>query len=1059
MRLFRRTPFALVMVVALLLSALTPALAQDGDPNAPAAPDRLFLPIIVGGAATEQADEGDAATMLPSPASPEVAAAASSLQNRPSVLQDFRPLTSDLITATANKDGKYSYVVLMAGAPAVAYEGGIPGLEATKPAPGQKFNANTAGVRAYTQYLENQQARALEGVGLGRADAINSYTYALNGFSAILTAEQAARLARQPAVVQVMRDTMRYKQTDSSPSFLGLTGPGEAWQSGLTGEGVVVGVIDSGIWPEHPSFADNGKYSAWPVSSLPCEFGNTGHNPADAPFACNNKLLGARQMLATYRALIGADPDEFDSARDDDGHGTHTASTSAGNAGVAAQIYGRPIAKISGIAPRARIIAYKGLGNQGGFGSDLAAAIDQAVADGVDVINYSVGGGASLTGADDIAYLFAADAGVFVATSAANSGPGAGTIGGPASVPWITAVGASTQRRFFEGRIKLDGMGEVKGASITPGTKRKLPLVDAEFAGGDLCVPGTLDPAKVRGKIVLCRRGEVGRADKSYAVWLAGGAGMILYENSDDNNLFSDTHWVPTVHIDMTPGLKIKQYIASRAKPMATIETGKVTNWEHAPTMTIFSSRGPNPVAEDIIKPDITAPGLQILAGNSPFPDPGMYPGQLFQAIAGTSMSSPHVAGFYALLKQAHPDWSAAMAKSAIMTSAHQKVRDNDRKSPADPFDMGSGHLNPGKVKQSGSAFNPGLVYDTGFYEYLGFLCDKGPEVFADPAGTCGFLASIGIPTDAVNLNYPSIGISQLAGSQTVIRTVTSVADKQERFRVKVVAPQGYNVSVVPSEIVLNPGESATYQVTITNNGGGPVGQWRFGSLTWKSGGYEVYSPMAVRGALFDAPAAVTGSGASGSASFPVKFGYTGAYAAAPHGLVPATVTSDNVLQDPDQTFNPGDGFSDKHEFALSGVAQFRIAIPPEGTEADADLDVYVYDPAGKLAASSTKGGTDELVDIVLPMDGTWTVYVHGWAAPGGDSDYNMWSWQVPLATGGSLSVDSAPTAATISTVGTVNISWSGLGSGAIGDWYLGAVSHTGNAGLMGLTLVEVDNR
>ena len=184
----------------------------------------------------------------------------------------------------------------------------------------------------------------------------------------------------------------------------------------------------------------------------------------------------------------------------------------------------------------------------------------------------------------------------------------------------------------------------------------------------------------------------------------------------------------------------------------------------------------PDPVAEDLIKPDVTAPGLQILAGNSPFPDPGTVSGELFQAIAGTSMSSPHVAGLFALLKQVHPDWTAAMAKSAMMTTADQKVRDNDRVSAADPFDMGAGHVDPGKVTAKGSMFDPGLVYDAGFLEYLGFLCDADPAALA--GSTCQTLESIGIPTDASDLNLASIGIGELAGSQTVVRTVTSVANE-----------------------------------------------------------------------------------------------------------------------------------------------------------------------------------------------------------------------------------------------------------------------------------------
>ncbi len=224
------------------------------------------------------------------------------------------------------------------------------------------------------------------------------------------------------------------------------------------------------------------------------------------------------------------------------------------------------------------------------------------------MINYSVGGGTSAAlGPDDVAFLFAADAGVHVATSAGNSGPGGTTIGGPAHVPWLTTVGASTQKRFFQGRVRLSGAPNVTGASVTQGTER-LPLVDAEFAGGDPCVPGTLDPAIVAGKIVLCRRGAIARAAKSLAVFQAGGAGMILHNNDDVDNLLTDTHWVPSVHVDNTPGLAVKAYIASNRNPRARIETVQGTTWKNAPTMAVFSSRGPNPISPDIIKPDITGP-------------------------------------------------------------------------------------------------------------------------------------------------------------------------------------------------------------------------------------------------------------------------------------------------------------------------------------------------------------------------------------------------------------------------------------------------------------------
>jgi subtilisin family serine protease len=961
-----------------------------------------------------------------------------------------------------------SYVVVMAADPAIAYEGDIKGLPATKPGKGGKINPNSAHVRKYVEFLQKEHNQALKGTSANVNDKVHDYVYAANGFSAILTAAEAAEVAKQPGVVRVMKDEMRYPTTDNSPEFLGLTDPAGPWAKGYDGEDVVVGIIDTGIWPEHPSFADDGSYLPLPdYAGFPCEFGNTDHNPDDAPFECNNKLLGAYQMLDTYRQYY-LDPDEFDSARDDDGHGSHTASTAAGNAGVEVSIYGIPRGTISGVAPRARIIAYKGLGNLGGFTSDLAAAIDQAVADGVDVINYSIGGGAGGPGADEIAFLFAANAGVYVATSAGNAGPGAETLGNPGTMPWLTTVGASTQDRTFQGSVVLGDGSEYFGASITGGTD-VLPLVDSEdaaldpadedsFEDAELCYPGALDPDVVTGKIVLCKRGAIARVYKSLAVYQAGGAGTILYNTDDAQDLNTDNHWTPAIHINYTDGLAIKDYIAAAADPMAQINGGEFTEIP-APWMAAFSSRGANPVAGDIIKPDVTAPGVNILGAASPFPDPGFLPGELFQSIGGTSMSSPHVAGAFALIKQAHPDWSAAMAKSALMTTAYQDVMKEGGMTPADPFDFGAGHINVGGKAIKGSAFEPGLAYDAGLYEYAAFTCGMDWGVFTP--GSCVFLESIGVPMEPYNLNVPSIGIAELPGSQTVQRTVTSVAEDRgwREYTVSVDAPEGYEVTVDPPTLRLKSGQSDTYYVTITNVDA-PIGEWRFGSLTWhdKTGLYDVRSPIAVKGALFSAPAEISGSGGDGSASFDVSFGYTGFYEAAAHGLEPATVTSDNVLQDEDQTFSTDDvasGGANLHQFTLSGAAFFRIAMPPEATEADADLDIFVYGPNGE-EFESTAGGTNELIDILLPADGTWEVYVHGWSAPGGDSDYDMYTWVILAEPGGNMTIDSAPTSATLGATETIDVSWTGA---TLGEWHLGAVSHTGDTGLMGLTLVNVDNR
>ena len=904
----------------------------------------------------------------------------------------------------------------------------------------------------------HEKALAAAGVDVNAVSA--EYTVSLNGFAVAMTEAQAAKMAAVPGVTTVMQDVWRTAQTDNSGDFLGLNNPGGIRAKGYDGEGVIVGVIDNGIWPEHPSFADDGSYSDLGIvlddSIYPaCDFGNTAHNPDDAPFECNDKLLGARQVMPTYRLLIGAEPYEFDSARDDDGHGTHTASTAAGNAGVSASILGIDRGVITGVAPRARVIAYKGLGELGGFGSDLAAAIDQAVADGVDVINYSIGSGSFAVGPDDVAFLFAADAGVFVATSNGNSGPNPATTGSPASVPWLTSVGASTQDRTFQGSASSPDGWEFFGESVT-GSTDVLPLVDAEDYGNPLCeaiVPFTGD---VSGKIVLCQRGAVARVEKSYAVSAAGGAGMILFNTFDADSQVTDTHFVPSVHINFTDGSQIKAYIDSAgADAVAQINGG-----EFAPTqgsvMAAFSSRGPNRLSADIIKPDVTAPGVNILAGASPLPYGLAMPGQLFQAISGTSMSSPHVAGLFALIKQANPDWSPAIAKSALMTTSRQDVTKEDAVTAADPFDMGSGHVDP-STSGKGSIFEPGLAYDAGLFEYAAFTCGADLGVFT--AGTCAFLESIGVPTDPANLNLPSIGIDSIPGSETVTRTVTSVAKDSgwRTYDVSVDAPAGFEVTVVPSTIRLKPGMSATYEVTVTNVSA-PAGEWRHGSLTWndRTGHYDVYSPISVNGALIGVPDAIAGSGASGSASFDVSFGYTGSYSAAPHGLAPEVLLSGVSGQDPDQTYPSGDDADPgvvKIPFPVAGAALARIELVIPG---DDDIDLFLENSSGDIIASSTNGGTDELIELVLPANDTYTLVVHGWSVPSAPLPFDISTWIVPLAPGGTLTIDAAPTEAVVGTTGTVDVSWTGV---AAGTRALGAVSHTGDSGLIGLTLVEIDNR
>jgi hypothetical protein len=943
-----------------------------------------------------------------------------------------------------------------------------------------KEQLDSSAARAAAKKLVSSHDAVLKSAGIS-GKKVQDYTAALDGFSAHVTHAQAEKLAADPRVKLVVPDELRQPQEftgegespqhgkggrghggpgkatndiSSKPGetlnqFLGLTDRRGAYARGIDGTGVVVGVIDTGIWPELASFKDDSKFPAAPalepVDGTTCDFGNTVVNPNDKPFTCNKKLVGARQMLQTYRALVGIEPGDYDSARDPEGHGTHTASTAAGDANVKATIFGRTLDYTSGIAPRAQIIAYKALGPQGGFSSDLAGAIDQAVADGVDVINYSIGGGPSLTSADAISFLFAADAGVYVAASAGNDGPGAATIGGPADLPWVTTVGANTQPRFYEGTITLGDRTKVHGSSLTLGTPHALPLVDAADLDNPLCLDDGFAPGSVTGKMVLCWRGQNGRSEKSHNVELAGGKAMILANQTDADNYFTDNFRLPTVMTNYTDGKRIAAYIdryGNRATAQLS-DTGHIGSLTDAPSMAMFSSRGPNPSAPDIIKPDITAPGVQVLAGAAPFTEDDFAQGQTFQAIAGTSMSSPVVAGVYALVKQAHPDWTPAEAKSALMTTALTDVLNNDRKSPAGPFDFGNGHVNPN------ASFAPGLVYPAGWNEYLGFTC--GADAGLVSPATCARLEAAGVPTRVVDLNYPSIGVSALAGVETVTRTVKNVSGRKATFTASSVAPKGYTVKVSPSTLTLAADAEASFTVTITNKTA-PVDQWFFGSLTWRSSqGATVRSSIAVQGSAVATAPSVSGTGTSGSVSIPVKYGYTGEYTPVATGLVPSTPLSGSVTQDPDQTIGtPDDGTGVAQlPIAISGISYARLSI---ALPTDDDLDLYLVGPSGDIVAQSTAGGTDELIELSHPQDGTYTLLVHGWQVVSASPlNFSIEQWLVPSGAGSLTATD--PGDATTGGTATVTASWSGLPAG--GD-YFGAVDHEDGTGSVAQTVVEV---
>jgi hypothetical protein len=977
-----------------------------------------------------------------------------------------------------NQASTKSYIVQMLDFPVVSYTGGTQGLAATKPAKGQKIDPNSANVRRYFDHLVAKHDAALEKAG--GAKKLYSYGYTFNGFAAELTEGQAEMLEGMKGVVAVVENELQTVDTSSTPTFLGLDAPGGLWsqlggtgvpsasnapQTRGAGEGIVIGIIDSGIWPENPSFSDRNDRGQLVYRQLPGWHGKCTPGENFNASMCSQKLIGGQWFNASWggdAAVEAQRPWEFMSVRDYNGHGTHTASTSGGNNGVQTNGPAAVFGKVSGIAPRARIAAYKALwstqdaSTASGFTGDLVAAIDQAVADGVDVINYSISGTTSnFLDPAEIAFLFAADAGVFVAASAGNSGPTTGTVAHPS--PWITTVAAGTHNRSGAGSVTLGNGATYTGASVATAVG-PAPLIDstaAGKAGADptqvaLCYSSAdggnvLDPAKVAGKIVVCDRGVTARVNKSLAVQEAGGIGMILL-NPSANSLNADFHFVPTVHLQNTDYAAIHAYAAT-AGATATINASTVIYTEPAPFTASFSSRGPLTAGGgDLLKPDVIAPGQDILAAVAP---PGNA-GRDFNLYSGTSMSSPHVAGLAALLKHKYPSWSPMAIKSALMTTGYD-VLDGGTPAPnTNPvliFRQGAGHVQPN------SAADPGLVYDNGFLDWLAFLCGKTTGV--NPA-TCTALTGAGYSTDASDLNVPSIAVGDLPGTQTVKRKVTNVGGTAATYTASLTGLTGFTTNVSPSSLTLNPGETKSFEVTITRTTAA-LNAYAGGQLTWTSGPRSVRIPVVIRPVALGAPTQVSGTG--GPINYDVTFGYTGSFSATARGLVPAAITEGTVADDPTDgscaTLTAG---PDKVQVPVTipaGTTYARFSLFDADVAAGADIDLCVIrvapgEPA--LVGSSGSGTSAEEVNLVNPTAGDYIVVVHGWGVPG-TSPFKLHTWLLGSADAGNMTV-TAPASATTGATGQIGLTFSGL---AAGTKYLGSVAYAGAAGMPNPTIVRVD--
>ena len=953
------------------------------------------------------------------------------------------------------------YIVQMINDPVVAYKGEIRGLRATKPNPGQKIDPNNGDVVKYAAYLNGKHNEALSKVG---GNKLYDYVYSFNGFAAKMSLEQAQKMLSVDGVLVVSPDELRTVDTSSTPTFLGLNAPGGLWEQlggvGSAGEDIIIGVVDSGVWPESLSFSDRdgaGRLVYRQVSGFhgKCDSAETATDGSWDANLCNKKLVAAQHFNAGWGGDAGIQaqrPWEFISPRDYNGHGTHTSSTAGGNYGVAATGPASVFGSISGIAPRARISTYKALwstqdgATASGQNSDLVAAIDQAVADGVDVINYSVSGtSTNFLDPVEVSFLFAADAGIFVAASAGNSGPTASTVAHPS--PWITTVAAGTHNRDGQGSVTLGNNVTYFGASVASATG-PYPLIDSAAAGLPganatqlaLCYGATdgavvLDPAKVAGKIVVCDRGVTGRVNKSLAVQQAGGLGMILV-NTSVNSLNADFHFVPTVHLQSTDRAAVKAYAAT-AGATATINAATIIYNAAAPFTAAFSSRGPLTAgAGDLLKPDVIAPGQDILAAVAP---PGQA-GRDFNLLSGTSMSSPHVAGLAALLKDLKPSWSPMAIKSALMTSGYD-VLDGPNTNPSVIFSQGAGHVRPN------SAANPGLVYNSGFNDWLAFLC--GTTTGVNPA-SCTALAGAGYSSDPSNFNAASIAIGDMAGVQTVTRKVTNVGGAAT-YNASVNGMAGFNVVVSPASFSIAPGATQTYTVTFTRTTAA-LNAYTGGQLTWTAGSTTVRSPLVVRPVALAAPLQVSGTG--GPINYNVTFGYDGPFTATARGLVPAATTSGTVADDPtDSTCSLASPNAQLIPVVIpAGTTYARFSLFDADVAAGSDIDLCVFRGTTQVGGSGS-GTSAEEVNLVNPVAATnYTVVVQGWGVPG-SSPFKLHTWLLDSVNAGNMTV-SAPGTATTGATGAITLNFTGL---TAGTKYLGSVAYGGIAGLPNPTIVRVN--
>ncbi|MET9302461.1 MULTISPECIES: S8 family serine peptidase [Micromonospora] len=962
--------------------------------------------------------------------------------------QTTPPAPADVLTARSGGTVG-TYVVTLTEKPLATYEGGVAGIAATRAAKGGKVDVGSPAARRYRDHLTSRHREVARNVG---AQARRSNYVVSNSFVADLTPAQAARLQLSGDVLSVSPNKV-YTTTDdrNSVDFLKLSGRDGVWSkvggTAEAGKGVVVGVLDTGIWPENPSFAAPALGTTAPTTADPYrpyrEGSATVMRKADGgtfrgtcqtgeeftASACNEKIISARYFGEGWKQAVP--PEEradYESPRDAHGHGTHTAGTAAGNTAVPVRERGIDFGAISGVAPGAAIAVYKVLWNDtdgGGRGTtvDIVAAVDQAVADGVDVINYSIGSSSESSPGDaaKLAFLNAASAGIFISSAAGNSGPSSSSLDN--TTPWEMTVGASTIASY-SASVKLGDGTLVNGTSTTVATTfgpKPLIASRAAKAGGatdadaDYCAPGTLDPAKVTGKVVVCLRGIIGRTAKSAEVARAGGVGMVL-GNPSVQDLSGDLHGLPTVHVNAPDTQTVLDYAATPGAQVTLLPTG---NDQPYPQVAAFSSRGPSLKNQDLLKPDLTAPGVGILAAVSPRGE-----GKNFDFYSGTSMATPHVAGLAAIYLAERPTATPAEIKSALMTTTYA-TRTTTGAPNTDVWAQGTGHVDPTRM------LNPGVVYDASAADWLGYLEGKGYRTGSGVA-----------PIAGSDLNYPSIRVENLFGTRTVTRRVTAVTPGV--YTAKVDLP-GVKVKVTPSTLRFrSAGETREFTVTMQLTSATGPDTIR-GGLTWTGAGTTARSPIVVTPHTATAPEQVQGSGAKGSLSFEVTPGLA-KFPIKAYGMVAGRPASDTVT--------PEDIWGKEYEVSLgTGTKAAEVTVRTDDPRAQLGVVIYrVVEGVAELADLSDYPAAEQRF-VLKPAAEPYRVAVVVWGDMAPGTTATPYTVQANVVTDkggvGNLTVSPKNPRATPGTPLTVTTTWSGLPGGR----HTGYIEYAGGTG----TVVSVN--